>query len=159
MGGHGCRLPAVGCPLSIIRFFAGLFLPVTVILSASEGSRYKTLVSLLSVTTNRRRNGRLSDDRLQKTVFLSVRGTILPPLAEYILIARRAIPQPSGPKGPSNLRTLRPKGRSNLRTFLHNLSTQPSYTTCGETAPLRAQRARNPMSPFPPKSFYIIINI
>ena len=29
----------------------------------------------------------------------------------YILIARRAIPQPSGPKGPSNLRTLRPTAR------------------------------------------------
>ena len=154
----GTRLPAVGCPLSIIRFFAGLFLPVTVILSASEGSRYKTLVSLLSVTTNRRENGRLSDDRLQKTVFLSVRGTILPPLAEYILIARRAIPQPSARRA---VKSKNPpaKGRSNLRTFLHNLSTQPSYTTCGETAPLRAQRARNPMSPFPPKSFCIIINI
>ena len=65
---------AVRCPLSIIRFFAGLFLPfppVTVILSASEGSRYKTLVFLLSVTTNRRENGRLSDDRLQKTVLYS----------------------------------------------------------------------------------------
>ena len=29
-------------------------------------------------------------------------------------------PQPSGPKGPSNLRTLRPSGRSILRTFFHN---------------------------------------
>ena len=33
------------------------------------------------------------------------------------LIARRALPQPSGPKAPSNLRTLRPPGRSILRTF------------------------------------------
>ena len=29
--------------------------------------------------------------------------------ADFILIARRAIPQPSGPKAPSNLRTLGPK--------------------------------------------------
>ena len=45
--------------------------------------------------------------------------------ADFILIALRAIPQPSGPKAPSNLRTLRPRGRSILRTFpfttlLHN---------------------------------------
>ena len=37
--------------------------------------------------------------------------------ADFILIARRAPPQPSGPKAPSNLRTLRPRGRSILRTF------------------------------------------
>ena len=46
--------------------------------------------------------------------------------AHFILIALRAIPQPSGPKALSNLRTLRPSGRSILRTFpfttfLHNL--------------------------------------
>ena len=35
----------------------------------------------------------------------------------FIICARRALPQPSGPKAPSNLRTLRPPGRSILRTF------------------------------------------
>ena len=36
--------------------------------------------------------------------------------ADFISIARRAIHNPR-PKGPSNLRTLRPSGRSILRTF------------------------------------------
>ena len=35
----------------------------------------------------------------------------------FIICARRALPQSSGPKAPSNLRTLRPPGRSILRTF------------------------------------------
>jgi hypothetical protein len=56
------------------------------------------------------------------------------------LIARRAIPQPSAAKPPSNLRTLGPTGPINLK----NLSTQPFYTTRrrqaattrGEAAPL-----------------------
>ena len=127
MGQWVTRLSAVGLPLSIIRFFAGLFLPVTVILSASEGSRYKTLVFLLSVTTNRRENVRPSDDRLQENsiVFLSVRGTILPPLAAYILIARRAPPQLSARRAVKP-KTPPAKGRSNLRTFLHHPSSQPA---------------------------------
>ena len=33
------------------------------------------------------------------------------------LIARRAIPQPSGPKAPSNLRTLRPIGPVNPKNL------------------------------------------
>ena len=36
------------------------------------------------------------------------------------LIARKSNPPPSGPKAPSNLRTLRPPSRSILRTFLYN---------------------------------------
>lgn len=55
----------------------------------------------------------------------------------------RAIPQLSGQKGPSNLRTLRPKGRSNLRTFLHNPSTQPAASA----ASLCAQRAEKTSEP------------
>ena len=54
------------------------------------------------------------------------------------LIALQAIPQPSGPKAPSNLRTLRPRGRSILRTFpfttlLHNPRRQPRplFIICG----------------------------
>jgi len=42
--------------------------------------------------------------------------------ADFILIARRAIPQPSGPKAPSNLRTLRPIGPVNPK----NLPPEPS---------------------------------
>jgi len=52
------------------------------------------------------------------------------------LIARRAIPQPSGPKAPSNLRTLRPIGPVNPKNLFHNLFLQPFYTTCGGAAPL-----------------------
>ena len=61
------------------------------------------------------------------------------------LIARRATPQPLGPQGPSNLRTLRPIGPVHLK----NLFPQPFYTTHGGAVPLRAQRAR-PSEPFPP---------
>ena len=56
--------------------------------------------------------------------------------ADFILIARRAPPQPSGPKAPSNLRTLRPIGPVNPKNLFHNLFLQPFYTTCGEAAPL-----------------------
>ena len=57
--------------------------------------------------------------------------------ADFILIALWAIPQPSGPKTPSNLRTLGPSGRSILRTFpfttlLHNLPPSGGHNPRGE---------------------------
>ena len=57
--------------------------------------------------------------------------------AGFILIALRAIPQPSGPKAPSNLRTRPPSGRSILRTFpfttlLHNLPPSGGHNPRGE---------------------------
>ena len=51
--------------------------------------------------------------------------------ADFILIAQGAIPQPSGTRAPSNLRTLRPIGPVNLKNLFHNLFLQPFYTTCG----------------------------
>ena len=45
--------------------------------------------------------------------------------ADFILIAHRAIPQPSGQR-PVKLKNPPANGRSILRTFLHNPSTQPA---------------------------------
>ena len=56
--------------------------------------------------------------------------------ADFILIAQGAIPQPSGTRAPSNLRTLRPIGPVNLKNLFHNLFLQPFYTTRGGAAPL-----------------------
>ena len=47
--------------------------------------------------------------------------------AKCVRCAPKGNPQPSGPKAPSNLRTLRPIGPVNPKNlFLHNPSTQPA---------------------------------
>ena len=50
-------------------------------------------------------------------VWFSLPEAALPPQAAYILIARRAIPQPSAAKPLSNLRTLRPIGPVNPKNL------------------------------------------
>ena len=50
-------------------------------------------------------------------------------LQNVFAVHRRAIPQPSGTKAPSNLRTLRPIGPVNPKNLFHNLFPQPFYTT------------------------------
>ena len=52
---HGCRLSAVGLPLTA---YYSYFPPPTSHPERSEGSRYKTLVSLLVINTGRREDGK-----------------------------------------------------------------------------------------------------